>query len=67
MNIVCLESKFTLTVRTRHYKAPAGVAGRTTLLHLNELVCPSPPTQGKKMKLDDLIVPLPSSESIRLV
>uniref|UniRef100_A0A1X7V0A0 Uncharacterized protein n=1 Tax=Amphimedon queenslandica TaxID=400682 RepID=A0A1X7V0A0_AMPQE len=58
------ESNFTLTVRTRHYKAPVGVAGRTTLLHLNDLVCPSPPTQEKKMKLDDLIVPLPSTEDL---
>lgn len=42
-----------------------GVAERTTHLHLKDLVCPSPPVQGKKMskkKLDDLIVPKPNSK-----
>ena len=58
------ESSISLTIRTCQVKIPQGVAGRTTHFYLRDLVCPSPPTRGKKIspeKLDNLIVPRPTS------
>ena len=58
-----VEPKFSLTLRTRHYQAPTAFVGRTTHVHLHDLVCPSPPVEGRRIKrLDDLIVPMPSSK-----
>lgn len=58
------ESSISLTIRTCQVKIPQGFAGRTTHFYLRDLVCPSPPTRGKKIspeKLDNLIVPRPTS------
>lgn len=69
-NYVFIEPSITITVRTCRVNVPQSVRGRTTYVHLKDLVCPSPPMRGKKLspeKLDNLIVPKPSGKLCTVV